>query len=84
MKQDVIKVRSLIKIKKVEKPALHIQFRKKKKKKKKKKTLFFENTTKTLLLKCIENFTTKKLKVFRLKNSDIFHISAQNINVGTL
>ena len=47
MNQDVIKVRSLIKIKKVEKPALHIQFRKKKKKKKKKNTFFgkhYENT----------------------------------------
>ena len=25
----------------------------------------------------------QKLKIFRLKNSDIFHISAQNIDCGT-
>ena len=29
-----------------------------------------------------ENFTTKKMKIFRQKISDIFHISAQNINCG--
>ena len=30
----------------------------------------------------MENFTTKKLKIFRYKNYDIFHISAQNIDCG--
>ena len=35
--------------------------------------------TKTRLFKYIENFTTKNLK-FSDKNSDIFHISAQNID----
>ena len=34
---------------------------------------------KTNLFKYIENFTTKKRK-FSDKNSDIFHISAQNID----
>ena len=38
--------------------------------------------TKTHLFKCIEKFTTKNMKIFRLKNSDIFHISAQNIDCG--
>ena len=38
--------------------------------------------TKTRLYKYIENFTTKKRKLFRLKKSDIFHISAQNIDCG--
>ena len=37
--------------------------------------------TKTCLFKYIENFTTKKGK-FSDKNSDIFHISAQNIDCG--
>ena len=36
---------------------------------------------KTRLLKYIENFTTKNWK-FSDKNSDIFHISAQNIDCG--
>ena len=37
--------------------------------------------TKTRLFKYIENFTTEKKKEkFQLKNSDIFHISAQNID----
>ena len=36
---------------------------------------------KTRLFKYIENFTTKKGK-FRIKNSDIFHIPAQNIDRG--
>ena len=41
------------------------------------------NITKTYLFKYTENFTTKKKKEnFRIKNSDIFHISAQNINCG--
>ena len=35
--------------------------------------------TKTSLFKYTENFTNKKLK-FSDKNSDIFHISAQNID----
>ena len=38
--------------------------------------------TKTLLFKYIENFTTKKRKIIRLKNSNIFHISAQSIDCG--
>ena len=38
--------------------------------------------TKTRLFKYIENFTTKKKEYFQIKNSDIFHISAQNIDCG--
>ena len=30
----------------------------------------------------IENFTTKESESVEIKNSDIFHISAQNINCG--
>ena len=37
--------------------------------------------TKTRLFKYIENFTTKKWK-FSDNNSDIFHISVQNIDCG--
>ena len=37
--------------------------------------------TKTCLFKYNENFTTKKWK-FSDKNSDIFHISAQNVDCG--
>ena len=37
--------------------------------------------TKTLLFTYIENFTTKK-ENFQIKNSNIFHISAQNIDCG--
>ena len=37
--------------------------------------------TKTRLFKYTKNFTTKKLN-FQIKNSDIFHISAQNIDSG--
>ena len=37
--------------------------------------------TKTRLFKYIENFTTKNRK-FSDKNSEIFHISAQNIDCG--
>ena len=37
---------------------------------------------KTRLFKYIENFTTKKWK-FSDKNSDIFHVSAQNIDYVT-
>ena len=38
--------------------------------------------TKTCLFKYTENFITKKKKNenFQIKNSDIFHISAQNID----
>ena len=39
--------------------------------------------TKTRLFKYIENFTSKNWK-FSDKNSDIFHISAQNIDCGYL
>ena len=39
---------------------------------------------KTSLFKYIENFTTKKIENFQIKNSDIFHISAQNIDCGYL
>ena len=38
--------------------------------------------TKTSLFKYTEHFNTKKIKIFRIKNSDIFHISAQNIEYG--
>ena len=38
--------------------------------------------TKTRLFKYIENFITKKTWKFSDKNSDIFHISAQNIDCG--
>ena len=38
--------------------------------------------TKTRLFKYIEHFTSKKLKIFGIKNSDIFHISAKNIYCG--
>ena len=38
--------------------------------------------TKTRLFKYIENFTSKNLKKFQIKNSDMIHISAQNINCG--
>ena len=37
--------------------------------------------TKIRLFKYIENFPTKN-ENFQIKNSDIFHISAQNINCG--
>ena len=40
-----------------------------------------KNITKTGLFKYIDNFTTKKWK-FSDKNSDIFHVSAQNIDCG--
>ena len=45
---------------------------------------FDEIITKTRLFKYIENFTTKKNWKFSDKNSDIFHISAQNIDCGYL
>ena len=37
---------------------------------------------KTRLFKYSENITTKKKETFPIKNSDIFHISAQNIDCG--
>ena len=40
-------------------------------------TLFI---TKTRLFKYIVNFNSKKAEIFQMKNSDIFHISAQNID----
>ena len=41
--------------------------------------------TKTRLFKYIENFTYKKKpEKFQIKNSDIFQISAQNIDCGYL
>ena len=40
------------------------------------------NITKTRLFKYIENFTTKKMKIFKEKNSDTIHIFAQNIDYG--
>ena len=42
------------------------------------------NITKTCLFKYIENFATKKKRKIFSKNSDIFHISAQNIDCGYL
>ena len=41
----------------------------------------FSTITKTLLFKYIKNFCTKNWK-FSDKNSDVFHISAQNIDCG--
>ena len=41
----------------------------------------FKYITKTRLFKYIENFTSKTEKC-QMKNSDIFHISAQNIDCG--
>ena len=43
--------------------------------------IFVYSITKTRLFKYIENFTTKNWK-FSDKNSDILHISAQNIDCG--
>ena len=43
---------------------------------------FYFNITKTRLFKYIENFTTIKIENFQIKNPDIFHISAQNIDCG--
>ena len=42
------------------------------------------NITKTHIFKYIENFTSKNWKFSDKKNSDIFHISAQNIDCGYL
>ena len=41
-----------------------------------------DSIKKTHLFKYIENFTTKKTGKFSDKRSDIFHISAQNIDCG--
>ena len=46
-------------------------------------TLTTNSITKTCLIKYTENITTKKWK-FSDKNSDIVHISAQNIDCGYL
>ena len=40
----------------------------------------YENTP----IKYTENFTTKQMAFFHIKKSDIFHISAQNIDCGYL
>ena len=45
--------------------------------------MFLFDITKTRLFKYTENFTTKKW-TFSDKNSDIFQISAQNIDCGYL
>ena len=37
---------------------------------------------KTCLFKYTENFTTKQNESFQIRNSDVFHISAQNIDCG--
>ena len=52
--------------------------------------LLWQYITKTCLFKYTENFTTKKKKKkkkkknenFQIKKSDIFHVSAQNIDCG--
>ena len=41
-----------------------------------------DSITKTSLFKYIENFTSLNWKFSDKKNSDIFHISAQNIDCG--
>ena len=38
--------------------------------------------TKTRLFIYTEYFTAKKKEIFQIKNSDIFHISAQNVDCG--
>ena len=45
--------------------------------------VFSKYITKTRLFKYTENFTTQKWK-FSDKNSDIYHISAENIDCGYL
>ena len=44
--------------------------------------IWFLHITKTSLFKCTENFMTQKMKNFQIKNFDIFHVSAQNIDCG--
>ena len=39
--------------------------------------------TKTRIFKYIENFTTKEMENFQIKNSDILHNSVQTKIVGT-
>ena len=46
------------------------------------KSIIFDYITKTCLFKYTEEFTTKKIKKIQIKNSDIFHTSAQNIDCG--
>ena len=46
--------------------------------------LLWFTITKTRLSKYIEHFTNKKNENFQIKISDIFHISAQNIDCGYL
>ena len=41
-----------------------------------------QNITKTRLCKYVEHFTAKTEKKNQRKTSDIFHISAQNIDCG--
>ena len=50
--------------------------------KKKNDQYFCLTITKTRLFKYTENFTTKKREIFPIKNFNIFHISAQNIDCG--
>ena len=40
----------------------------------------WNSITKTRLFKYIEKITSKKTEIFQIKNCDIFHISAQNID----
>ena len=44
--------------------------------------MYLLTITKTRLFKYMENFTSKTTENFQIKNSDIFHISAQNIDFG--
>ena len=48
----------------------------------KNRMLSAKHIMKTCLFKYTENSITKKLKISRLKKSDIFLISAQNIDCG--
>ena len=41
-----------------------------------------QGITKTRLFKYMENFNSKKTENFQINNSDIFHISVQNIDCG--
>ena len=45
-------------------------------------SIIVASITKTCLFKYIENFTTQNRKKNQIKNSDIFHISAQNMDCG--
>ena len=44
--------------------------------------MIYTSLRKHTLFKYIENFTTQKNENFQIKNSDIFHISARNIDCG--